>query len=647
VTTFYGDLETYSEVPIKDGTYRYAENAEVMVLAYAWDEGPVEVVDFTAGRTPVRAIGALFENADEIVFHNSMFDRSVLAYNGVAAPIEKWRDTMVQALAHSLPGGLDRLCEILNIPVELRKLAAGRTLVQLFCKPRPANQRLRRASAKTHPLEWRQFLQYASLDVGAMRAISKRLPKWNMCGAELFLWHLDQKINDRGVAVDLELAAQAVETVRREQSRLGDDTRRITAGAVRSTTQRDELLSHILEAYEVDLPDMQKATLERRIDDPDLPAPVRELLANRLQASATASAKYTSLIKATNKDGRLRGTLQFCGASRTGRWAGRTFQPHNLSRVPKHIKPVYDQIAEAIRSGAADLVFGDTMEALGSLVRACIIASPGKKLVISDLANIEGRMLAWLAGETWKVDAFGRGDDLYVLAYARAFGVKPEVVLADEEAGGTMRLIGKVMELALGYQGAVKAFDAMARVYGAEFDQGQILRIVGAWRKANSQIVKFWFDLESSVREVILKPGEARCGKILLQRERGWLRIRLPSGRFLCYPGVAIDEKGRISYMGVNQYTRKWERLNSYGGKLVENVTQAAARDVLAHAMPLVETAGYPIVLTVHDEVITEVDDEERFTAGDLGAILAHCPAWAQGLPLSANGYETKRYRKG
>jgi DNA polymerase bacteriophage-type len=681
------DFETYSETPIKHGTYRYTSSCEVVIATWAVDDGPVQHWDATIGEPmPVELRRHLEDPEQLITAHNTMFDRNVLKYAlGIDIPVERWGDTMVQALAHSLPGSLDKLCEILK--VKEAKIKEGKQLIQLFCKPRPKNSELRRATRETHPDDWKRFVEYARSDIAAMRDVASKLPRWNYTGEELSLWHLDQRINDRGFLVDTTLARCAIDAVDREQIELRKQARDSTNGAVESTTQRDVLLEHILQEYGVDLPDLKKATLERRLEDPQLPAGVRELIAIRLQASASSTTKYKALINAVNSDDRLRGTIQFCGAARTGRAAGRTFQPQNLpSRglLPK------DQIAagiEALKAGCADMIFDNVMKLTSSAIRGCIIAPPGKKLVIADLANIEGRALAWLAGETWKLKAFeefdaGIGADLYKLAYAKAFRIDPQLVDSEQ------RSIGKVMELMLGYGGGCGAFITGAATYKFDIEEmannawdylpgEQAHEAEGflewirkqhkstfglsdrafvvcdvfkrLWRAAHPRTASFWGELEASVRQAINNRGNSfECRKLKIRRDGAWLRIVLPSGRALCYPSPRVDsETQQITYMGANQYTRKWDRLSTYGGKLAENVTQAAARDVLYHSMPYIEDAGYAILLTVHDEVITEVDDIERFTVPLLASIMSRTNEWSTGLPLAAAGFETYRYRKG
>lgn len=354
----WSDTETYSEVPIQNGVHAYAEKAEVMLWAYALDDGPVKVWDLTSGAPiPGDLADALADDECVFVFHNAQFDRTVLRHNGFDIPLSRIRCTMVKALAHSLPGALGDLCDILKVPTDKAKDKAGRTLILLLCKPRPATSKVRRATRETHPAEWAKFVEYAGLDIEAMRAIDKKLPAWNYQASELALWHLDQTINDRGVMVDTDLAHAAIRAVERAQKVLAHRTNELTDGAVQAATQRDALLRHLVAAYGIDLPDMQQSTLERRIGAPDLPAELRELLAIRLQASTTSTSKYKTLAKAVSSDGRLRGTLQFNGASRTGRWAGRLFQPQNLCR-PTMPNDEIERGIEALKADCEDLIYG-------------------------------------------------------------------------------------------------------------------------------------------------------------------------------------------------------------------------------------------------------------------------------------------------
>lgn len=698
----YGDLETFSPVPIKHGVHAYAEKAEILLFTYAIDHDPVRVVDFTDPDFFAYPDGSAWEDlceallfADEIIFHNSHFDRTVgrlaknspLPFKEACANVERWRDTMVRALAHGLPGALETLCAILEVPADKIKDKRGKALIQRFCKPDPKLPG-GRATRETHPNEWAEFIEYAKSDIEAMREVDQRLPNWNYRGAELELWHLDQRINDRGFLVDLDLANAAIKSVEQVQAGLAVRAQDLTNGEVQAATQRDAVLLHILSEYGIDLADLQSATVKTLLKDAkDLPPELVELLNVRLQASSTSVAKYKTLVNGVSSDGYLRGTLQFCGAARTGRWSGRLFQPQNLLRPPKYVKQEWELAASAIKSGAVDLVYHNPTQVIGALVRGVIIAPPDKKLVAADLSNIEGRGLAFEAGEDWKLRAFrdfdaGVGPDLYKLAYAKSFRIHPGEV--DDE----QRQIGKVQELMLGYGGGVGAFLTGAATYGfdvedlghraidtipdrirqeatqfylwstdkknkghGDYGLSQQAFVVcdslkRMWREAHPNVVSLWEGVEAYAKRAVAEPGATLHFRGLkFRRDGAWLRIGLPSGRVLCYPQPKLEDD-KLSYMGINQYSRKWQRLHTYGGKLVENITQALARDVMAHNMPTIEEAGYEIVLTVHDEVLCYAPDTPEYGNGQLSNLLATVPEWAEGLPLAAAGFEAYRYRK-
>ena len=687
MNTTWLDLETFSTIPIKHGVHRYAERAEILLFAYAFDDAPVSLWDVTRDEMPTDLADTLRDPTTLITAHNSAFDRTILRHclPDLCPPIERWRDTMVMALAHSLPAALGQLCEVLRIPTDQAKDKAGKRLIQLFCQPRPKNVKIRRATAETHPIEWSRFCDYAKLDIIAMRECFKSMPVWNSTPDELALWHLDQQINDRGVQIDLDLARAAVRATDREQARLADRTQELTEGAVAAATQRDALLRHILESYSIDLPDLQQATLERLIESShSLPAEVAELLSIRLSASSTSTAKYQKIMECTSRDGRLRGLLQFNGASRTGRWAGRGPQFHNLPRGDVHGAELDAGIA-ALKSDCEDLLVDDVMGLCTSAIRGVIVAPPGRKLVVCDLSNIEGRVAAWLSGEAWKLDAFrdfdaGTGHDLYILAYAKSFSCDPEYVTKDQ------RMIGKIQELALQYGGGANAFATFARAYGIDMDDmatkakavlpsetwdsaSSLLKFMqkqGAtsdlsdlawtacdsfkrlWREAHPAIVRYWTTLDHAAAHAINNPREeTEAGLCGLEMRGKWLRIRMPSGRYLCYPDIDRGENDKLSYAGIHQFTRKWTRVDTRGPKLLENLTQAVSRDILAHGLRLAEAEGYRIVLSVHDELIAEVTDTPAYSVQGLAACMSATPDWASDLPLAAAGFETYRYKKG
>jgi DNA polymerase len=766
----YHDLETFSPTPIKNGTHIYAEQAEVMLWSFADGDGTIYVWDavnsslhwqeelsgvwesneVTRNFLPQQLMDLVVDDEALVWFQNGgQFDFVVLkhAMPEVLAriPMRRWRDTMVQAFAHSLPGALEKLGDVLNISEDKRKLKEGKRLVQLFCKPQGdaffEKHGTRRATKQTHPAEWQRFIEYAGGDITTMREARRLMPQWNYKGSQIDLWHLDLRINYRGFAVDLDLANAAVEMAEKTKDRLAKRTQELTDGAVEAATQRDALLAHILEIHGVSLPDMQADTLERRMRDPDLPDAVRELLGVRLQASMNSVSKYKTLLRGVSSDGRLRGTMQFRGAGRTGRVAHRLFQPGNLPRTWL-AQRLIELAIEWVKSGYIDeieLAIGEVMQVLSNTIRGSIVAEPGKKLVVADLANIEGRMAAWLAGEEWKLQAFRdydtvlgvdakgkklrKGADLYILAYAKSFNVPPESV----PEKGPERQIGKVEELMFQYGGGVGAWITGAATYGidlnamteqvwgvlpdwakdeaekflrwlyegaetklkkarekaeqaaqdggipveefdhqiavatAAFDAAKFKARHGLpektfiacdaikrlWRKAHPAISSYWKELEDTVKTALINPGVTYpCRRVKIRRDGAWLRIGLPSGRALCYPNPKVNKAGSITYTGFNQYTNQWGEISTYGGKLFENITQAAACDQLLECGPAAEAAGYDIVLSVHDEYVTETPDEDRYSADELGRLMCSDLGWNAGLPLAAAGFETYRYKK-
>jgi DNA polymerase len=683
------DTETFSEEPLTSGVHKYAEHAEIMLMTWAVDDGPVQCWDLTLGHLPSDLANAVLE-AKEYWWHNGgMFDRVVIKHAlpevYYAMDDWKWRDTMVQALAHGLPGSLGALSEIFKLG-DNAKGKRGKQLIQMFCKPQSKTSKLRRKTRLTHPAEWEEFKEYAKSDIRAMRELHKKMPKWNYPNnaAELNLWFLDQRMNMAGIYVDTELAEKAIEAVDVAQAGLAADVSAATNGEVGSANQRDLLLGHILRSYGVTLPDMRADTLERRLLDQSLPDGLRELIAIRLQASTSSVSKYKRLIKGVSSDGYLRGLTQFNGAARTGRDAHRLFQPGNMMR-PTISQSDIEIGIDAIKAGCADLITDNVMELTSNTMRSVIIPPPGYKIVVSDLANIEGRVAAWVAGEHWKLQAFrdydaGTGPDLYVKAYSEAF----RVGLA--EVTKKLRQIGKVTELMLAYGGGVGAFLTGAATYGIDLDElartgrdaipdsvwaeadnfwnwsvetkrntyglshdtfcvcDSIKRM---WRASNSAISSVWAKLEGAARNAINEPGENfRVGHVTFRREGNWLRCILPSDRALCYPSPRVNDEGQISYKGQNQYTRQWSRLTTYGGKLLENICQAMARDVMFYNMPRIEEERYSIRVRIHDELITYAPDGLLWGHKHLSNLLAIVPAWASGLPLAAAGFEGYRYRK-
>jgi hypothetical protein len=976
------DLETYSECNLKKcGVYKYAQHPStgITLFAYKFDDGPLRVWDLTQEPEMPADLALHIDVAEYFCAHNSNFDRNVLEVKFPELFIgKKWIDTMVLAYLHSLPGALGQLSDIFALADGEHKMAEGKELVHLFCKP---NKKGERNTYLTHSRQWATFKKYAGVDISAMDAIAKKMPSWNISETEMAYWAMDTRINDRGFSVDIELAERAAEVLLKAKDVRDGRTQELTGNEVDAASKRDKLLKHILEAHGVPLPDMAKATLERRIADPELPEVVKELLRIRLQSASTAGKKYQVLLDAVCADGKLHGTLQFCGAFRTGRWSGRIYQPQNLPRPTLKNNDV-DFAIEAVKSGCLHLLHDSPVEPMSSALRGAIVASPGKKLCVADLSAIEGRGIAYLAGEKWKIKAYedydaGIGFDMYVSTYAKAFLVKPE------EVGKKERQLGKVLELAClggdtevltnngykkitkvlltdrlwdghewvshsgvickgekevicldgieltpdhlvrlsdqwiqsqslvssenmlcralatgsenlpsqgflqtkqgtssaetsfgcgapvglrstgcmnttsekgpahvatiaqkskqttgennigvtqtsyqtvltgdacltesarvlpdakkgaigtteggvymytalglkgqraaghildtlcrlkdgttqtwrsigsmsrkvtnpetcassptsriqtteeksricstnlidsepktqgsrkkiktydvllagsrncftvrstsghlivhncGYGGGVGAFITFATAYGINLDDladtawGSLadwakqsstdyynyiveknkstydLRdktfiacdaIKRMWRSANPMIAKLWKDLGDACKTATCG-GVTRVGLLEIDRKGVWLRVKLPSGRYLSYPGARCDGD-QLSYLGVNQYSRKWGRLRTYGGKLVENATQAFCRDIFAHGLLLAESKGYLPVLSIHDELVAETPDSPEFTVAEMVKCLCTNPPWAVGMPLAAAGFESYRYKK-
>ena len=689
------DLETYSETPITDGVYKYAETAKILLFSYAIDDAPACVIDEVHGQVwPRELLESLAYPKCTIIAHNAQFDRTVLRKYCPDAcyDISRWKDSMIKAYSLSLRGGLGDLCDYFGLPVDKAKDKEGKALIQKFCLPRKSVSTLFDDADDLQYLpspdneDWQKFMNYARLDVEAMRELWKRMPSWNDTPAFWAEWHIDQAINDRGMQIDTELARCAVEACADAAKASNRRVREITNGAVNTTGQRDALIEY-LNANGVPCADLKKASLEALLADPSLPDDVRELVLVRCLGAKASVKKYDALLRSTCSDGRLRGCLLFCGAQKTGRWAGRLFQPQNLPRGT--LTPDQVEIAiDAFKHGMASMLYDDVNSVAASCLRGTIIAPPEKKLVVADLSNIEGRVLAWLAGEHWKLDAFraydrGEGVDLYKATYARTFGVKPEDVTKKQ------RQIGKVLELAMGYMGGVGSFLAFATMYGVDLkaladhtyealpksriyeahDQWDFFSKKGAtndldedtwtalnaiklaWRDAHPAIRKFWDETERRVSAAFdtsqfVPPSTYPC---TFANTTFGLACRLPSGRVMAYPRATLAEDGEhclFTYYAPLKVSKGFAMCKTHAGKVVENITQAVARDVLAANLKSVEDAGYKIVLSVHDELITETPNFPEYNADTLASRMATPPEWAKDLPLSAAGFEAYRYKK-
>jgi DNA polymerase len=675
------DLETRSPIPLKRGISCYAQKAEIIMVQWAVDDGPITVEDIIP---PSSELISAVKLADEVWAHGSEFEAQVLATTNWWPRITpaKWRCTMALARMHGLPGALAKLSDIFKLGLE-GKDERGYQLIQLFCIPRADGLYNDKHS---HPKQWAEFREYGASDITSMRAVYRKCPKWNATPRMWRVWHLDQKMNAKGVAVDLKLCEGALTAVEKAKRKLKNRTAAISLGVadLESTTQRNRLLAYC-EEFGVTLPDLTADTVERSLEDESLPDHVKELLRIRQDASKSSGAKYKRAIT-QQVNGRLRNLLVFCGAMRTGRWAGRTFQPQNLPR-PKHAAWDIDLAIDAFRSGTIKAYTKhDILGLANSSLRGIMVSADGRRLVAADLANIEGRKMAWLAGEKWKLAAFAaydrkEGPDLYKVAYARSFNINPTEIGGDDDP---RRQIGKVQELALQYYGGVGAFCSMADTYGlrldelakaawpgiprpvkdrarANFERASKRRrtyglperewmvceaLVLMWRDAHPAIVAFWSVCEHALSMAVRNPGKTyRAGRVAFDRQQNWLRIRLPSGRYLSYPAPRVGEH-ETSFVGVDPYTKQWKRISTYSGKIAANITQASSADLLMDGMVAADDAGYEPVLSVHDEIICEPPDEDGYNDAGLSRLMIESSPWAAGLPLAAKGFTSNRYAK-
>lgn len=647
MTELFYDLETYSEADLKKvGGYVYAEHpsTEIMLFAWAIDDEPVAVWDLTTNEPmPDRLYAALTDSEVRKVAHNSMFDRTVLrGVLWIDVPADQHDDLMILANCLALPAGLADLGQAVGLGEDQAKLRDGQRLIQRFCSPAPSNHRTRRYTRENRPEDWERFIEYARRDVETMRLLWRKLPKYNY-QRERPLWVLDQRINDRGIRVDSSLIETAQHTVREIRRGLTKHVREVTDGAITSLNQRDRILSWV-RAYapEIELPDCKAKTIEAALDQ-DLPPPVRQVLLARQTLGKASTAKLDAMARSAGRDERVRGALQFGGANRTLRWSGRLIQPQNY---PRGFEEVHDHV-EDLASGSLDLFYTDAMERISKLLRSMLVASPGYTLKVADLSQIEARVLPWLAEDEDTLDIFRAKRDLYVETAARIFRVPYDKV------DKAQRFAGKVASLALGYGGGVGALQKMAAGYGQPLDDAFAQEIVDKWREANGTIKSWWYEMGKAAFAALRNPGVPyKARRVSWLYRKPFLLMKLPSGHYIPYfrPKVEIAEKSwgeieQITYFGTNQKTKKWERLALWHGLACENGTQALARDVMTHNMPAVEAAGYNILLTVHDEIVTE-SPIGHGSVDELCSLLATNPPWAPGLPLAAEGFEDTRYHK-
>lgn len=642
------DIETYSSVSLqKCGVYAYAASPdfEILLFGYAWDDGPVDVIDMASGqKLPQELQDALYDPEILKTAFNASFERTCLsAFMGRVTPPEQWSCTAVMARELGLPGSLEMVGQVIGLPEDKQKSKTGKALIRYFsipCKATKVNGGRTRNLPQHDPDRWKLYVEYNRQDVEAERAIRHRLQKFPVLASEQDLYVIDQNINDRGVGVDTTLAAKAVEIDQIVKARLLDEAKDLTGlDNPKSATQLKSWIEEV-SGYEVESLNKKMIGAVRTGTDNEA---VHAMLDIRQGLSKTSTEKYSAMLRTVCSDGRIRGLTQFCGAARTGRWAGRLVQMQNLPQNKMPDKDL-DCARQLVRVGDIDtleLLFDDTANVLSQLIRTAFIPKEGSRFIVADFSAIEARVLAWLADEQWRMDVFNTHGKIYEASAEQMFHLPPGSV----KKGDPMRQKGKIAELALGYGGSVGAMKNMGAL-DMGLAEDELKPIVNSWRAANRSITKLWWDTDAAVRRCIQTKAPVDLPHGMRLRKQGpLLRLRLPNGRELSYVKPRIDEDDNITYEGTIQSSGGWGRIESYGPKFVENIVQATARDCLAEAMFRLERAGFPIVFHVHDEVICEVPNDVS-SAKELGALMGQPISWAPGLPLRADAYECEYYRK-
>lgn len=640
------DLETYSDADLPEvGLYRYTEDPSfaILLMAYAWDDDPVTVADVTADGIPAEVRQALTDPSVVKVAHNAAFERTCLSRAlSTPMPINEWEDTMVLALYNGLPGKLEDCA--LALGLDQKKDKAGESLIRYFSRPGKNGRRYPEDS----PERWERFKAYCGQDVEVERAIWRCPSSTRVTAAERRIREVDDEIARRGVLIDVDFARSCIALDRRNREKVEAELMRLTGLSNPNSVSQ---IKAWLSARGLAVGSLDKTAVAGLLAS-DLPEDVKTVLRLRQELGKTSTAKYQKMLDCVCTDGRVRGILQYYGASRTGRWAGRLLQVQNLPQNHLDDIEVVRALAKVGDAEALETILPSLPDTLSQLIRTAIVAPEGKILLVADYHAIEAVCIAYLSGEAWRLKVFATHGKIYEASYSQAFGVPFESV----KKGSPERQKGKIMELALGYGGGSNALLAAgADELGLSLDELQTL--VDRWRAASPAITGLWSACERAAKRAIANPavrypvraaGRTICHYVGTVAA---LLLILPSGRRLSYRDARVDDDG-ISYMAQNQATRKgertrkWERTRTWGGRLVENLIQAFARDILAEATVRLTEAGYPIVFHVHDEIITEMPIGSRWE--DMAEIMAAPISWAPGLEqyLHADGYETPFYRK-
>lgn len=650
------DVETYSSVDIKEsGAYKYIESPdfEILIIGYALDDGPVKIVDLAQGEEmPEEFEEALLDPDCVKVAHNAVFERLSFKRIGYNVPAEQWYCTSVKAAYCGLPLSLDGVSKALNLTD--KKLDTGKALIKYFsgpCKATRVNGMRTRNYPEHAPEKWEMYKEYNKYDVLAEREIFKRLEAYIIPNIERKMYALDQNINDRGILVDMELAESAIAVDNTYTSILTQHAQQLTGlENPNSPVQIRQWIEKttgcvVMSLSKETMPDLMKEFA----DYPD----VIELLNIRKKLSKTSIKKYYAMLNCAMKDHRVRGTFQFYGANRTGRWAGRLLQLQNLSK--NHISHI-EVPREMIRARdweSVEMMYDDVADILSQLVRTALIASPGKVFSVADFSAIEARVISWLANEKWRMDVFHGDGKIYEATGAKMFNVPISAITK----GSVLRDKSKISELALGYEGSLGALKRM----GGErmgLSDTEMMSLVRKWRSANPAIVDMWKEIDEASKEAVRyqRPVSCTCRNIIFDCNGEFMTIQLPSGRKLFYYGPKFKDKkiGRstmptrvLCYQGVVQETKQWGEIDTYGGKLTENIVQAISRDLLGNSMLNLEANDYHPVCHIHDEVLCEVPEENaQAYYEEMASIMGTPPEWASDLPLRADGYTTPFYLK-
>lgn len=639
------DIETYSEANLPTvGAYRYIDDPsfEIDIFSYSVDNGSVKQIDLlqTGKGLPKWILVALDDPSYIKMAFNAQFERIALSkLVGHQLNPDQWHDTMAMSNEMSLPAGLGNVAKWLGL--DEQKDTRGRGLINYFakpCKPTKANGGRTRNLPNNAPDKWKTYLAYNRQDVQTELAIDEALHYFPVSEREWSYYSLDQRINDRGVGIDQELATGAVKIMDQLNNEGKQELKELTGLDNPNSIKQ---FKEWLEAQGCPFETLGKATVQSALDSGKMPQTVAKALELRLSLSNSSTKKYEKMLAATCKDGRVHGLLQFCGANRTGRWAGRLVQVQNLPRNYLGL----DQLKIArdlIKKQDVDslrLLFDSPQDVIKQSIRTAFVPKPGYHLAICDFSAIEARTIAWLAGENWSLEEFRHNEDIYKATASKMLGIPKAKV------NKKIRQKGKITTLALGYQGATGAMLAMgAKDLG--LDEDELPALVKSWRKTNPHIVHLWYEVEDAVKRALSDRGVhyAARRRVKTFYRKGYLFIRIPSGRLLAYAKPSLDdEDGHIIYYGQGMKAG-FTKLETYGGKLVENIVQATARDLLAYSMLRLDQAGYHAVFHVHDEVVAEVPASKKLD--EMNRIMCKAPDWAKGLPLNADGYTTPFYRK-